>query len=85
MRIRTTVSDLTPGQLEWLHKTVDLEAMVQNSGINACVEFEGADGEVIHRELDVRHYVQIIGELQFMTEFTKAILTPDVLPDRTAE
>lgn len=85
MRIRTTVSDLTPGQLEWLHKTVDLEAMVQSSGINACVEFEGADGRVIHRELDVRHYVQIIGELQFMTEFTKAILTPDVLPDRTAE
>lgn len=81
MKIAIRVQDVTPAQWEWLLEHVDTVWPLETGGVPVCVQFEGAGGEILHREIGVRRWLEIIGELRGVTLLAEAALTPDSLPD----
>ena len=73
---------MTPAQWDWLLTNVQQEWSFQDDDIRACVTFEEPGGlGHAHREIEVREFVRIVGELALITRRAEAALTPDVLPD----
>lgn len=78
MRIRITVEDVTPAQHRWLLDHVDVVWPLGTGGMPVCVEFVGSAGEVFHREVGARRWLEIIEQLRNLTRTAEAVLTPDV-------
>ena len=75
MRITIEVTDVTPGQWEWLLDNVRND--YGHYDVRMCVTFVSGN-LTVHRELPAAEWVRLIERLNRIGQVAEAVLTPDV-------
>lgn len=82
MRTRIKVTNLSPGQQDYLWDHLPERLEIPDGAVRVCVEFElDPQMGIRHVEMPVRAFVALMTRLQEVQARAEAALTPGALPD----